>query len=143
MQDPITKKHDLFFFYGSLRDVDILSAVIGKDPKSNYEGPQIITGWQAVFVAGEKYPALTKNAMATCAGETYSNFSLRDLAKIDYFEIEYHRETIEIENQTLSAWLPPASMKITTKAWNWDHFLTFEKAAFLQRTKHYMKDGRW
>ena len=131
-----------YFFYGSLRDDDVLELVIQKPVKEYFVSDFKIEGWKTVYVKGEKYPALCEASGGSSEGKLYSGFSDTELEKLNYFEIEYRLSPLDRDSD-IWAWLPRNDLELTKISWNFNHFLEFEKEKFLRRTKYYMEKGVW
>jgi len=75
-----------FFVFGSLMDMDILSAVLGRAvPESDCRIAHA-DGFKRVRIAGVSYPAMIPSPGATAEGLAVSNLSPRDVARLAAYE---------------------------------------------------------
>lgn len=83
------------FIYGTLRDREILSAVLGRDIDTATLRVATAPGWRTVYYPGAVYPALVPAARATAPGLLLEALDDEDLARLDAFEgSQYMRSTI-------------------------------------------------
>ena len=72
-----------WFFYGTLRHVPLLEAVVGRKVVVR---DAHLPGWQAVCAKGESFPILVESAAATALGIIVENLTGDDLARLAYYE---------------------------------------------------------
>lgn len=72
--------------FGSLMDLDILSAVLGREVDPNDLGPAKAPGFRRVRISGVSYPALLPSAAASTEGLLVENLSERDVALLAKYE---------------------------------------------------------
>ena len=85
------------FVYGTLRDADVLAAVLGRLDGQKTAIAASAPGYRAVFVPDRTYPALLADRTATAPGLLLKGLAQADVALLDFFEgEEYSRGAIEI-----------------------------------------------
>ena len=119
------------FVYGTLQDVEILGAALGRSIKPQALLPATAPSYAAVYYPGRVYPALIARSGAAASGKLMTGLDAHDLAVLDAFEgSEYRREAISIRTgeQTISAQtylptivIPPDAPDWTLAGWIRDH----------------------
>jgi gamma-glutamylcyclotransferase (GGCT)/AIG2-like uncharacterized protein YtfP len=84
----------MLFVYGTLRDPDVLGAVLGRSATGlNAAAP----GYAVVYYPGRVYPALLRRPGAAAPGRVLTDISLFEIDLLDAFEgDEYRREIIAV-----------------------------------------------
>lgn len=118
------------FLYGTLRDPDILAAVLGRLVAPADLAAATASGCVAVYYPGRLYPALVRRA-ATAAPGLLMRATADDLAALDAFEgDEYRRGALEVAtaSDVVSAqvyWpavaVPPSVPDWTLERWTLEH----------------------
>ena len=86
-----------FFFYGSLRDAELLGIVLNRDPASLDIAPARAPGCAAEVMAGEAYPVLVEAAGSEAEGVLVRGLTESDMARLVYFEeAEYGTAELEV-----------------------------------------------
>jgi hypothetical protein len=75
-----------FFFYGTLRDADVLCAVIGRSIDRLTVEPADLSGFRCVFRRGASYPVLRVAAGAMTPGDLVSGLTARELRRLVAYE---------------------------------------------------------
>lgn len=119
------------FAYGTLRDPDILSAVLGRSVPDHARQLARAPGYAAVHYPGRSYPALIEDPAAAAPGLVLEGLSPLDIAMLDAFEgDEYRRVPITVTTATgallADAYLPSLDIPAdatpwTLEAWTRDH----------------------
>jgi len=74
------------FFYGTLRDTELLSVVLGREPVEIDMVPAGLPGYAVTGVAGREFPFARKQAGAVAEGLLVRGLSAADIARLDYYE---------------------------------------------------------
>lgn len=119
------------FAYGTLRDPDILAAVLGRSIPDDVRLMARAPGYAAVHYPGRFYPALIENPTEAALGLVLDGLSTVEIAMLDAFEgDEYQRLPITVvtANGALLAdtYLPALAIPTdaapwTLKGWARDH----------------------
>ncbi len=124
------------FVYGTLRDADIVSAVLGRAVDIATLPMASAPGFAAVYMPGQVYPALIARPGAAAAGLMLASLSVADWAVLDAFEGDNYRRSviavvshgIEIEAQ---AYRPVRVIDGHAPDWSLDHWQAHHKAQVL------------
>ena len=71
------------FFYGTLRDPDLLRLVLGRDAVLM---PADLPGYRAVWAEGESFPLLIGDAHARATGVLARDLGAEDVARLNFYE---------------------------------------------------------
>ena len=83
-----------FFFYGTLRDADVRHVVIGQSADLRLtEG--VLPGYRCAPVEAGRFPAVQNDAGYMAPGVLAEGVSLREAARLSYFEGEGYNYGIE------------------------------------------------
>lgn len=123
------------FVYGTLRDPDILAAVLTHPWPAAQSAPAKAPAYRVIAYPGRTYPVLVASTQDTAPGLLLSGLSAMDLARLDAFEgDEYHRATITVLSEltpTLAfVYLPLATIR-EQGAWSLEHWAHHHKTAML------------
>jgi hypothetical protein len=75
-----------FFFYGTLMDRDLLSAVLGRRIAPSALLPARVRGYRRTALRGEPYPALSLQPGASVRGVILRGLNLADRARLSAYE---------------------------------------------------------
>lgn len=110
------------FVYGTLRDPELLAAVLGKhvDPRAVAAGTA--PGFRIVHYPGRPYPALVRSPGAAAQGQVLLGLSRLDRQVLDAYEgEEYRRAVIAVlvdeEMHQTETYLPTEAIAATAEAW--------------------------
>lgn len=129
------------FFYGSLRDLDLLAQVAGERPAALR--PALVRGRRVVAAPGESFPVLTPAADAAAEGVLVDGLSDAALRRILAYEGEgYRLKPIEVDcdgARVAARCFAPgaafeariAALPATTPEWSFDRWRAEEKTAVL------------
>lgn len=111
------------FVYGTLRDPDLLSAVLGRQPDRRTVAAAVAPGYRAVFYPGRIYPALIHAPGETAEGDVVVGLSRFEHAVLDAFEGEEYRRgivpvLIEGELHEAHAYLPAVAVADDAEPWS-------------------------
>ncbi len=85
------------FFFGTLMDPDVLSAVLGRLPAAAQREAAFLRGMRRVLVAGRPYPMLIPQPAGRVEGVLVSGLSDRDIERLAYYEgWEYVSEPVTV-----------------------------------------------
>ncbi len=111
------------FLYGTLRDPDLLAAVIGRQIDWRSVLTAVAPGHTTIYYDHRAYPALIPAPGRTAAGLLILGFSAVDLHLIDAFEgAEYRRAIlpviVEDELHEANVYLPTMLLGTTARPWS-------------------------
>lgn len=119
------------FLYGTLRDPDILAAVLGRAVAPADLVSATASGCVAVYYPGRLYPALVRRAGTAAPGLLLIRATVDDLAALDAFEgDEYRRGALEVATASdvvaaevywPSMAMPPSAPDWTLERWTIEH----------------------
>ncbi len=90
-----------FFFFGSLRDQDVLRQVLGRPPPLHSLRAAVLPGHRLVCVRNEAFPMLLADAEGRVEGEVVEGLGAADMDRIRFFEsVEYGIERVEVGLQS-------------------------------------------
>ena len=87
------------FFYGTLRHVPLLEAVLGRTPHTQ---PARLPDHAVFAVAGGRYPTIVPQPGAVADGLLMTGVEPGDIARLDYYEGAYHYALQLVEIETAS-----------------------------------------
>ena len=119
----------MLFAYGTLRDPDLLSGVLGRSRKTTAALPAAAPGMAAVHYPGRIYPALVRRPGGAAAGVVLTDLTPFEMDLLDAFEgEEYRREIIPVmigeELHEAFAYLPVIAIPVNAPDWtlrDWQH----------------------
>jgi gamma-glutamylcyclotransferase (GGCT)/AIG2-like uncharacterized protein YtfP len=124
------------FVYGTLRDPDVRTLVLGRPIAPANALPATAPGHAAVFYPGRTYPALIEAPGGAAPGTLLTGLTADDLAVLDAFEgPEYARRPVEIivsgTPRTADVYWPAIEIVATAPPWHLGAWTSRHKAAFL------------
>ncbi|HAH10000.1 MAG TPA: hypothetical protein DCL54_10320 [Alphaproteobacteria bacterium] len=134
-----------YFFYGSLRDPDVLSAVLGRSLEGLTFAPGQLQAFRAERALAYSFPLLVPTHGAVAEGLVTTGLSGEDVARIAYFEdSDYVRaiQMVEVADSLVPAHVFMAAERLESSGETWDfgRFQTHDKALLLAVTRHVMQD---
>jgi len=122
------------FVYGTLRDPDILAAVLGRRSVAGVTA--VLHGYRAVLYPGRSYPALAPARGWSAAGLLIAGLLPEDFAALDAFETqEYRREPVRVETAAGPAeaqtYMPAVEIGADAPEWTLEEWTLRHKAAML------------
>jgi hypothetical protein len=133
-----------FFFFGSLRDADILATVLGEPLGPNMSAPAWLDGYRTERAEGYAFPLLTADPNGRCEGLFVPGLSPSAASRIAYFEDsdyvpqEFAIRTADGPRRATLFW---ASHKLASSGelWSFDAFVAQDKPVLLAVTRHVMQ----
>ncbi len=126
------------FAYGTLRDPDVLSTVLGRVPA--IEGAARMHGHVALTVVGDCYPILVPRAGAVTPGSILAGLGPADWLALDRYEgTGYRRLPVRVSTAggmvAADAYFPLRGLQATAVAWDLAGWTRQYKPAFLRRLR--------
>jgi len=127
---------DRLFAYGTLRDPEVLTAVLGRLPEMGPPGR--LPGHVALTVVGQCYPVLVPRAGTATPGTLISGLSSADWQLLDGYEGPgYRRQSVRVAADggtvTAQAYFPLRGLKAGPIRWDLDDWTRRHKQAFLRQ----------
>jgi hypothetical protein len=131
---PITTRP--LFVYGTLRDPDVLSLVLGATPDPATVIAAEAPDCRTVYYPRRSYPALLPLIGATAPGLLLTALTAADLARLDGFEgPEYSRGPVEIivsgARSSADVYWPVATISPEAENWSLAAWTARHKTAFM------------
>ena len=132
------------FVYGTMRDEDVLAAVLGSVPSGVRTEPASISGFVVARVPGESYPYLEPVDGARASGALVRGLDEECLDRIRYFEgeeYEFVECTAERADGARVAAVCFGGVSIARSpivAWSLERWQAEEKPRFLAMTREFM-----
>lgn len=125
------------FVYGTLRDAQMLAAVLGRAVRDGERLPAMAPGFAVVHYPGRIYPALLRRPGTSAAGEVLLRLSSFETDLLDRFEgEEYRRGIVPVmigeELHEADAYLPTVSVN-GFPDWEFETWQQLHKHATLPR----------
>lgn len=126
------------FAYGTLRDPDVLAAVLGHRPA--VAGLGRLHGHVALTVAGESYPILVPRPGAATTGTILAGLTAADWQALDRYEgAGYRRLPILVSTGagmvSADAYIPARGLTAGTTVWDLADWTRRHKPAYLRRLR--------
>lgn len=124
------------FVFGTLRDEDIVFAVLGRMLHAGQRQPAVAHGFRAVTFPGETYPVLKPEAGSFAEGMLLRGLTPFDLGLLDAFEGEHYRRlalSVEAAGRAEAAevyWADTA-LPESAPAWSFEDWRRNHKAQML------------
>lgn len=135
-----------FFFFGLLRDRDVLEMVLGRAVPDQPFGAARLPGYKIVALRGESYPALAPDPGSVVDGLLAESLSASDIDRIEFYEsVEYETATFEVERPDgarveARAFVATArAVAHEVRAWRFDDWRARHKARDLREGALWMK----
>ena len=134
-----------FFFYGSLMDLELLEAVLGRAPSHLTLLPGWLDGYVAETAARYSFPTLVENRIGRVDGMVAIGLTPADVARIAYFEDEeYTTVTADIATaeSVIAAqfYVATARLKSSGNPWSFAHWRRHDKPLLLAVTRKVMAE---
>ena len=135
------------FIYGTLRDPDILAAVLGRNVPPAALQPATAQGYRTVYYPGQVYPALVAAPGDSAAGALLQGLSAGELAALDAYEgDEYRRASLVVQTDigagTALAYLPTQAIAPDAPAWTLETWTATHKPIVLTHESEVAKAAR-
>jgi hypothetical protein len=134
-----------FFFYGSLMDLELLEAVLGRPAT----GLTFVTGWLDGYIAetaaGYTFPTLIERRGERVDGIVAHGLTQADIDRIAYFEdTEYAPMVVDVSTAesdvSAQVYLATGSLKTTGEPWAFDKWKKEHKPLLLAVTRKVMSE---
>lgn len=134
-----------FFFYGSLMDLELLEAVLGRAPDHLSFTPGWLAGYAAETAAGYSFPTLVEDRAARTDGLLTHGLSDDDVARIAYFEdTEYAPTVLDIataeSDVAAQVFMATTALKSTGELWSFERWRRNHKPLLLAVTHRVMRE---
>jgi hypothetical protein len=135
------------FVYGTLRDADLLAAVLGRVLKPAQVMPALAPGYQAVEMPGQVYPGLVRNRAAEAPGLLIRGIMRQEYTLLDAYEGEaYRRQRLMVMGAgrpySAAVYLPVATPSADAPAWTLETWTRLHKSAALDTETRIARDLR-
>ena len=133
-----------FFFFGTLRDREILEAVIGRPFPGPPFPPARLPGHRLERMARETFPLLIAAPDAAAPGVVVEGLVAADVERIRFFEsVEYEPQPREIELESggrldCLVFAATAAAGLTGESWRYEDWLARHKARELREARLWM-----
>ena len=128
---------DLLFVYGTLRDPDLLAAVLGRPLQAGHQLPAAAPGFVALHYPRRIYPALVRRPGGAAPGLVLTDLSPFEHDLLDAFEGEEDRPTLipvmlEGEIHEAYAYLPAIEVPANALPWTLETWQATHQPRVLQ-----------
>lgn len=125
------------FVYGTLRDDDVFTAVVGRPLAMYQPRPAHAPGYEARLVRGEVYPGLAIALGGKAPGLVLQGLDRGSLTRLDRFEADgYRRQALDVQVETglmaAEAYLPVDPTGLSDALWTLEEWRRTGKAQFLR-----------
>ena len=125
------------FVYGTLRDPDVLGALLGRALSPHQAIEAHAPGFAAVHYPNRVYPALVPAPEGAAPGLILGDLTPDELAILDAFEgDEYRRNTIAVQTASgvveADVYLPVLPIPADAQPWTLDNWTTLHKLGVLE-----------
>jgi gamma-glutamylcyclotransferase (GGCT)/AIG2-like uncharacterized protein YtfP len=124
------------FVYGTLRDLDVLDALLGRALKDQERIDATAPGFAAVHYPDRVYPGLIVNPAGNAPGLLLYGLTAIDLNVLDAFEgNEYRRAAIAVQTRSGPAsadvYLPVTPIRADAPPWTLEQWTALHKSSVL------------
>ena len=135
------------FIYGTLRDPDILAAVLGREVPLEALQPATAEGFKTVYYPGQVYPALVAAPGEAATGALLQGLSAAELAALDAYEgDEYRRGSLLVRadagDVNALTYLPARVIAPDAPAWTLETWTSTHKPFVLTHETEVAKTAR-
>ncbi|MGN6156470.1 MAG: gamma-glutamylcyclotransferase family protein [Devosia sp.] len=128
---------DLLFVYGTLRDPDLLAAVLGRPLRGGHLIPATAPGFVALSYPGRIYPALVRRPGGAAPGLVLTDLTPFERDLLDAFEGGEYRPSlipvmIEAELHEAFAYLPAIAVPANAQPWTLEGWQAIHKHRVLR-----------
>ncbi|MDA0998843.1 MAG: gamma-glutamylcyclotransferase [Proteobacteria bacterium] len=127
-----------YFFYGTLRDMDVLRAVLRRPIDCFTISEALADGYRAAPVVGSDYSVLVPDASHVSAGIVVFGLALRDIRRLDWFEgRDYTTASIDVllidseQEVTANLYAPAKNVRTEKGVWDFDAWRHRHKRKFI------------
>lgn len=135
------------FLYGTLRDPDILAAVLGRIVREDELAKATAPGCAAVYFPGQFYPALVRRAGTAAPGLLLSRLTDDDLLALDAFEGDQYRRgevqlLIAAGPVTAEVYWPAVPVAASAPDWTLERWMSEHKPLVLAHETELARTAR-
>jgi gamma-glutamylcyclotransferase (GGCT)/AIG2-like uncharacterized protein YtfP len=135
------------FLYGTLRDPDILAAVLGRTVAEHDLVAATAPDCAAVYFPGQLYPALVRRLGGAAPGLLLASATKGDLMALDAFEgDEYRRGPVRVKTATgpvaAEGYWPTVAVASSAADWTLDRWMREHKSQVLLRETELARAAR-
>ena len=126
-----------YFFYGTLIDADVRSAVLGNAAVNLPVYEDTLPGWRRVLMAGKTYPVIVRSPAHEVSGVRVAIAGSQARQRLTYFEgPEYHIERVTLASGAQAdVFTGSQQARPGTRSWDFDAWQKGDKARFLARIR--------
>ena len=141
---PMQATEQPVFFYGTLRDQDLLALVLDRSDLSDLkQSPASVEDHRVGRVAGQSFPMLFKAPGQAAHGVLVYGLSVEDRARLDFFEdSDYAFASIEVidAGAKVSAivYTPSEKLRDSGESWDFDRWRAEDKALLIECAREQM-----
>lgn len=132
----------LFFFYGTLRDADVVRAVLRRPIDNLSVYTALLPGYRAALVKGQSYPALVAETGTAADGIVVAGLTRKDVARLDRYEgSEYGQSDVDVllvdgaREVTAKTYTPVRGLRTEAGIWSFEDWRQHHKRAFVARIR--------
>lgn len=136
-----------FFFFGTLRDGEVLARVLDRSPAHGELLDARLSGVRSVRARNAPYPVIVPAPSSTVPGSLLPWPRPRDERRIRWFEEDDYVERWEPvsvdrtgRQQLARVFIAVASLGATTDEWDFEHWVAHEKEAYLAQCDLWLRD---
>lgn len=132
-----------FFFFGTLMDADILSAVIGRQVTGDMLKPAHLDGFRRVAVDGASYPIIVPDEDSVVDGCMVAGISPEERQMLEAYEGQGYRVVTtwidaRAERREVLMFEPvDGAFRTTGQEWDLAHWQRHEKPTFLEGVRRW------
>jgi gamma-glutamylcyclotransferase (GGCT)/AIG2-like uncharacterized protein YtfP len=136
-----------FFFYGTLMDADVLTAVIGRRLAPAHMDVAVVQGYRRVYVADAWYPMLVPDAGGEVRGYLVSTIDGREADRISRYEgVEYDRQAVLVIGTgrgpvQAQIYMARPGVKASDRDWDLDAWRRRYRTVYRDLTKEMSDEG--
>jgi hypothetical protein len=135
------------FVFGTLRDPDVMRAVLGRSLPAAELVPARLPGWRRLPVLNASYPVIRRDPARTTDGLLFEHPTPRDWLRIRHFESEEY-DTLPVSVMMADGRRRPANVfaalegifEVGDGDWDLGSWARIHKATFLERCAGWMAD---
>lgn len=134
-----------YFFYGTLRDLDVLSLVLGRRIVPTRLKPARLAGYRCLYVKGASFPVIVPatpdDTVEGCVLEAVDAHEARRLRRYEGVRYSEMTVSVAVEGQGTAAarvFRPRAGLAATDEPWRLEAWQRRHKRDFLRRVRGWM-----
>ncbi len=136
---------DSIFVYGTLRDADVLKAVLGPLASETTLIEGAVAGFRVARAEGGPFPGIVENAASQAIGAVLMGLSAEAVARLTYFEGAFAFDLVPVIVNTKDGGVPAlifrpqGGVELTDIDWTLEDWQATAKPLFLEMTKDIMR----